>query len=338
MTADPRAARRPSCRGRGWVRENLARTPLDAALTVVFGAVPGLGGLPGPAVPPRHRRLGDRASQPAAVHGRAVPGRPALAPLGGRLRAGRRARALRGRGRGVAAADPRRAATRRPRRRGPAASVRSGLRRFWPLVLFVVGDAGAHPDAAARGAAGRPGRRRGRDPCASGAGLPGLARWLGVIVGRRRSSSPSRSWSRPAAWAGTTGAACSSRCSSPWRGSCWPSRSGVLAALGRRSSLPAIRVVSVGYIELFRGVPLVAFLFIGQYLVLYAVPDLRRPAQLPRPGAARDRAVRERLHRRDRARRAAVDPRGPGRGGAGAGPRARARRCVASCCPRRCAT
>ena len=47
---------------------------------------------------------------------------------------------------------------------------------------------------------------------------------------------------------------------------------GVLAALGRRSSLPVIRVVSVGYIELFRAVPLVAFLFIGQYLMLYAVP------------------------------------------------------------------
>lgn len=47
---------------------------------------------------------------------------------------------------------------------------------------------------------------------------------------------------------------------------------GLVAALGRRSSLPGVRVVSVGYIELFRGVPLVAFLFIGQYLILYAFP------------------------------------------------------------------
>ncbi len=52
---------------------------------------------------------------------------------------------------------------------------------------------------------------------------------------------------------------------------------GLVAALGRRSRLPAIRVLSVGYIELFRGVPLVAFLFIGQYLVIYAVPTFVDP-------------------------------------------------------------
>lgn len=42
---------------------------------------------------------------------------------------------------------------------------------------------------------------------------------------------------------------------------------GVLAALGRRSSLPGIKVVSVAYIELVRGVPLITLLLMGQLML-----------------------------------------------------------------------
>jgi general L-amino acid transport system permease protein len=57
---------------------------------------------------------------------------------------------------------------------------------------------------------------------------------------------------------------------------------GVLLALGRRSSLPAVRILSTGYIELIRGVPLVTILFMA---------DLMLPLFLP--GEWRlDRAVR----------------------------------------------
>jgi general L-amino acid transport system permease protein len=47
---------------------------------------------------------------------------------------------------------------------------------------------------------------------------------------------------------------------------------GVVLALGRRSSLPAVRAVSAAYIELMRGVPLVALLFIGQLVIGYLLP------------------------------------------------------------------
>jgi general L-amino acid transport system permease protein len=47
---------------------------------------------------------------------------------------------------------------------------------------------------------------------------------------------------------------------------------GLALALGRRSSLPMIRVVSVGYIEAFRAVPLVALLFVSRYMVGFLFP------------------------------------------------------------------
>lgn len=50
---------------------------------------------------------------------------------------------------------------------------------------------------------------------------------------------------------------------------------GLLLALGRRSTLPAVRAVCVAFIELFRGVPLVAWLVFGQYgLELLLPPQL----------------------------------------------------------------
>lgn len=48
---------------------------------------------------------------------------------------------------------------------------------------------------------------------------------------------------------------------------------GVLLALGRRSSLPAIRWVSVTYIEVIRGVPLVTILFMASVMVPLFLPS-----------------------------------------------------------------
>ena len=52
---------------------------------------------------------------------------------------------------------------------------------------------------------------------------------------------------------------------------------GVVVALGRRSSLPALRVVTVGFIELVRGVPLVALLFLGHYVIPLFFPNTIEP-------------------------------------------------------------
>jgi general L-amino acid transport system permease protein len=47
---------------------------------------------------------------------------------------------------------------------------------------------------------------------------------------------------------------------------------GVLLALGRRSSLPAVRVVCGTYIELIRGSPLIALIFIGWLVLPFFLP------------------------------------------------------------------
>jgi general L-amino acid transport system permease protein len=55
---------------------------------------------------------------------------------------------------------------------------------------------------------------------------------------------------------------------------------GLLLALARRSSLPAIRVVSIGYIEAFRAVPLVALLFLGNFMIGFLFPTTVEPPSL----------------------------------------------------------
>jgi general L-amino acid transport system permease protein len=47
---------------------------------------------------------------------------------------------------------------------------------------------------------------------------------------------------------------------------------GVLLALGRRSALPGIRLVSTAYIELIRGVPLVTILFMADIMLPFFLP------------------------------------------------------------------
>jgi general L-amino acid transport system permease protein len=54
---------------------------------------------------------------------------------------------------------------------------------------------------------------------------------------------------------------------------------GVLLALGRRSSFPAIRLVCTAYIELFRGVPLITVLFMGSLVIgFFLPPTVDRPS------------------------------------------------------------
>ena len=56
---------------------------------------------------------------------------------------------------------------------------------------------------------------------------------------------------------------------------------GVLLALGRRSSLPAVRAVCVAYIELIRGVPLIALLFMGFFMLGFFLPPGAPSLSLP---------------------------------------------------------
>lgn len=57
---------------------------------------------------------------------------------------------------------------------------------------------------------------------------------------------------------------------------------GLLLALGRRSSLPVVRWLSTAYIEVVRGVPLVAFLFMGQVMIPLFLPVGSRPDRVLR--------------------------------------------------------
>ncbi len=57
---------------------------------------------------------------------------------------------------------------------------------------------------------------------------------------------------------------------------------GLLLALGRRSALPVVRWLSTAYIELVRGVPLVALLFMGQVMIPLFLPVGSRPDRILR--------------------------------------------------------
>ncbi len=94
---------------------------------------------------------------------------------------------------------------------------------------------------------------------------------------------------------------------------------GVLLALGRRSTLPAIRVLSTGYIEVVRGVPLVTILFMADIILPLFLPGEWRLDRVARAmgGITLFSAA---YVRRERARRAPGHPQRPGRGCPGAGP------------------
>jgi len=57
---------------------------------------------------------------------------------------------------------------------------------------------------------------------------------------------------------------------------------GVLLALGRRSELPAIRLVCTAYIEIIRGVPLISLLFMASIMLQLLLPTNVRPDLLIR--------------------------------------------------------
>lgn len=63
-------------------------------------------------------------------------------------------------------------------------------------------------------------------------------------------------------------------------GLCFPL--GLVLALGRRSNLPVVRWLSTAYIELVRGVPLVALLFMGQVMIPLFLPVGTRPDRILR--------------------------------------------------------
>ena len=48
---------------------------------------------------------------------------------------------------------------------------------------------------------------------------------------------------------------------------------GILLALGRRSELPAFRIIAIAFIELWRGVPLLTALFMGTVMLPLFMPD-----------------------------------------------------------------
>ncbi len=57
---------------------------------------------------------------------------------------------------------------------------------------------------------------------------------------------------------------------------------GVILALGRRSELPVVSWLSIAYIELVRGVPLIAILFMGQVMIPLFLPEGARPDRIIR--------------------------------------------------------
>lgn len=57
---------------------------------------------------------------------------------------------------------------------------------------------------------------------------------------------------------------------------------GIVLALGRRSDMPAIKVLSVAFIEFVRGVPLITVLFMASVMLPLFVPDTWSPDKLMR--------------------------------------------------------
>ncbi len=57
---------------------------------------------------------------------------------------------------------------------------------------------------------------------------------------------------------------------------------GLLLALGRRSNLPAVRVLSVGFIEFFRGVPLVVLVLMSSQALGFFFPQSLLPGKVVR--------------------------------------------------------
>jgi general L-amino acid transport system permease protein len=110
----------------------------------------------------------------------------------------------------------------------------------------------------------------------------------------------------------------------------------ILVALGRRSSLPAIKALCVLYVELIRGVPLISLLFMASVMFPLFLPEGTEHRQAA-ARAGRDHPLRRRLSGRGGARAAcrpcrAASTRRPRRSASAIG-----RRPASSSCRRRCA-
>lgn len=57
---------------------------------------------------------------------------------------------------------------------------------------------------------------------------------------------------------------------------------GLLLALGRRSSLPSLKVASITYIEFIRGVPLITLLLLGAFALGFFLPSALQPSRTTR--------------------------------------------------------
>ena len=57
---------------------------------------------------------------------------------------------------------------------------------------------------------------------------------------------------------------------------------GILLALGRRSELPVVKMVAVGFIEFVRGVPVITVLFMASVMLPLFVPERFAPDKLVR--------------------------------------------------------
>ena len=90
---------------------------------------------------------------------------------------------------------------------------------------------------------------------------------------------------------------------------------GIALALGRRSTIPLIRIFSIAFIEFWRGVPLITVLFFATYMLPLFVPAGQFHRRRTGARADRHRAVRRRLSGRGHPRRPAGDPARAGRGG-----------------------
>jgi general L-amino acid transport system permease protein len=171
----------------------------------------------------------------------------------------------------------------RPRGRAGAAWRRSGrrvaaaLHRFWPAVLAVVVILSftrtVLPTLATMGlvaaaiAAGAVGARR----------PAGLRRWavLIVIVGLVAALQVIIAGEGGVGWDDWGGLHLAVAATVAGIALAFPL--GLMLALGRRSSLPAIRVVTVAYIEIFRAVPLVTLLFLGRFMIGFMFPNTVEP-------------------------------------------------------------
>jgi His/Glu/Gln/Arg/opine family amino acid ABC transporter permease subunit len=84
---------------------------------------------------------------------------------------------------------------------------------------------------------------------------------------------------------------------------------GILLALGRRSTMPVVKMICVVFIEMIRGVPLITVLFMASVMLPLFLPAGRDLRQVP-ARADRRFAVRVGLYGRGGARRSPGHPEG----------------------------